>query len=115
MSMREETRRRLSRALWIERLRWVAIGAAVVVVMAAVLTFTTLDSQTTRRTLPAVVEHVDTLNSKNASQGVTVAVKLEDGREINVIMLRTRHPTAGDEVEIVEHKHATGRITYTFK
>lgn len=115
MAMRDETRRRLDQAILRERLRWVAIGVGIAIFMAAAFAYTTYDSATTDRRIAGTIVDVETLNSKAAALGLTVAVKLDDGRQINVIMLRTRDPHVGDPIEVVEHTHATGRLTFTYK
>jgi hypothetical protein len=113
--MREETRRRLDRAIWRDRLRWAGVGVAIVFALCAAFAYTTWDARTVDRRVAGTIFDVETLNSKNASQGLNVGVKLEDGRQIQVIMLRSREPHVGDPVEVVEHTHGTGRLTFTYK
>jgi hypothetical protein len=37
------------------------------------------------------------------------------GRRVSVMALKTTDPHVGDHVEITEHRHHTGRITYSWK
>lgn len=113
--MRKETKRRLDQVL--RRERWKKVGwvAAAVVGVAAVLVLTDLDARVDNRAVAGVVERVGTLNSKNAAQGLEVDVALENGHHVQVIALRTTDPHVGDHVSIVEHRHGTGRVTYTWK
>jgi hypothetical protein len=55
------------------------------------------------------------LNSKDASRAVTVDVELDDGRHVTVIALKTTDPHVGDHVLVSEHRHRTGRVTFTWK
>jgi hypothetical protein len=113
--MRAETRRRLDQMLWRQRLKYAGIGAAVVLVLAAMFWFTDLDTKVVDRNVAGTIEQVGPVNSKNASQGLAVDVKLDDGRHVQVIALRSREPHVGERVEVVEHRHGTGRVTFTYK
>jgi hypothetical protein len=113
--MREETRRRLDRALWRDRLQKVGIAAAVMAVLIAVIVLTDLDTAVEDRRVPGVVEHIGVLNSKNTAAAVTVDVKLDDGRHVTVIALKTSEPHVGDHVTVAEHRHGTGRVTFTWR
>jgi hypothetical protein len=42
-------------------------------------------------------------------------VKLDDGRLAHVMVLKTTDPHIGDHVQIAEHVHGTGRVTFTWK
>jgi len=68
--------------------------------------------------VPATVTAVAPLNIKSTrlvEEGLSVEVALLDGRHVNVMALKTTHPHVGDHVEIIEHRHHTGRITYSWK
>jgi hypothetical protein len=40
---------------------------------------------------------------------------LDSGRRVNVLVLKTTDPHVGDHVQITEHRHHTGRVTYSWK
>jgi hypothetical protein len=40
---------------------------------------------------------------------------LDSGKRVNVLVLKTSHPHIGDHVQIAEHRHHTGRITYSWR
>lgn len=116
--MREETRKKLERALWMRRLKWLGAGLAAAVAMAGVFMLESLDMTVENRPVHGVVERVGPLlgvGFKAATQGLSVDVKLDDGRRVNVMALKTTNPHAGDNVQIAEHVHGTGRVTYSWK
>ncbi len=114
--MREETRKKLERTLWIERAKIAGIGLAVVLAIAAVFELENLDLAVTDTRVSGVVQDVDPLVSKtSAATGVNVGVKLPDGRLIRVVALKEHTPEVGANLEITEHHHATGRVTYTLR
>jgi hypothetical protein len=81
--MREDTRKRLERAIWADRLKKTGIDPM--------------------------------LASNGNANGETLHVKLDDGRAINILALKSRHIKNGDHIEVTEHHHATGRVTHTLK
>jgi len=116
--MREETRRRLARTLWLERLKWIAGGAAVLLFVAAGMWFTGLDASVETHHVAGVVEKIGPLNTTSTAaveQGLSVEVKLDDGRHANVMVLKASDPHVGDHVEIAEHRHGSGRVTFSWK
>ena len=114
--MREETRKKLNQMLWRERAKKVAAGLAIIAAIGGVLGLENLDLKITDSRVAGVIETVDPLVSKGTTgQGVTVGVKLDDGRHVRVIEERARDPHIGERIEITEHRHATGRVTHTFK
>lgn len=116
--MREETRRKLERQLWMQRLKWAGAGTAVLAAIGVVFWFTGLDASIETRHVPGVVQHIGPLNgttTMSIEQGLSVDVKLEDGRLANVMVLKTHEPHVGDHVEIAEHVHGTGRVTFSWK
>jgi hypothetical protein len=54
-------------------------------------------------------------STKAIEDGLAVDVKLEDGRVVHVMALKTTDPHIGDHIEIAEHIHGTGRITFSWK
>ena len=69
--------------------------------------------------IPATVTSVGPLNIKNSQlieEGLSVEVALDNGgRRVSVMALKATDPHVGDHVEITEHRHHTGRITYSWK
>jgi hypothetical protein len=114
--MREETKKRLNRLLWIERAKYAAIGLAILAALGTVFEFENLDLKVSNSRVAGTVEAVDPLVSKTAAAtGVTVGVALGDGRHVRVIAEKAHAPAIGERIEITEHRHATGRVTHTFK
>ena len=115
MSMRDETRRRLERAIWLERGKWAAIALGLCLVMAGVFTFISRDHTVEDFRVPATVMSVRPLAAKSAQPGLTVDVTLADGRIIELTVNQITDPKVGAKVDITEHRHATGRRTYSWK
>jgi hypothetical protein len=116
--MRDETRRRLNRQLFVERLKWIAAGVGVLGCVAAGLWVTGLDANVETRHIAGVVEAVGPLvgaKSIAIEEGLAVDVKLADGRMAHVMALKKTDPKVGDRVEVAEHIHGTGRVTFTWK
>ena len=116
--MRDETKRRLERQLLLERLKWVGAGLTVLACLAAGLWFTGLDAAVETIPVAGVIQSVGPLNSTTTQAietGLAVDVKLDDGRVVHVMALKTRDPHVGDHVQITEHIHGTGRVTFSWK
>ncbi len=68
--------------------------------------------------VPATVVSVGPLNTTNTQaieNGLSVDVALQNGHRVTVWVLKTSHPQVGEHVEITEHRHHTGRVTYSWK
>jgi hypothetical protein len=116
--MREETRRKLERALWRQRLKHIAVGAAALVLIGAYFAYEDFDARVDNVRVPATVMAVGPLNTKSTrmvEEGLSVEVALDDGRRVSVMALKATDPHVGDHVEITEHHHHTGRVTYSWK
>lgn len=117
--MRAETRRKFERALWRERLKKIGIGAAALVLIAAYFVYEDYDGRVDNVRVPAMVTAVGPLNVRNTQlveEGLSVEVALDgNGRRVNVMALKSTGPHVGDHVEITEHRHRTGRVTYSWK
>lgn len=116
--MRVETRRKLERAIWRERLKKIAIGAAAATVIGAYFAYEDYDARVDNVRVPGEVVAIGPLNTTNTKMveaGLSVDVSLDSGRRINVMALKTSDPHVGDHVEITEHRHRTGRVTYSWK
>jgi co-chaperonin GroES (HSP10) len=111
--MREDTRRKLNQALWRERLRYVAIGLAILAAIGAIMAYQSYDLAYTDSAVQGTVVEIDPLVSKtNAADGENVEVKLDTGQLVRVIAYKSRQLKAGDKVEITARHHGTGRMTY---
>ncbi len=117
MTMREDTRKKLERALWMDRLKKAGIALAIVAGIGAVFAYENFDMVEKKTPVSGVIESIDPLVSKsaNASDAWTVGVRLDDGQHVRVIEMKDRNPKIGDRLQIVEHRHATGRVTHTLK
>lgn len=116
--MREETKKRLERLLWIERLKKLAVAVAIAGAIGVAFVYENLDATITDADVAGTIIGIDPLVTKNSvaeATGETVHVKLDTGPRIDVLALKSRHLKAGDRIQVVEHRHATGRITHTLK
>lgn len=111
--MREETRRRLDRAIFIERAKIGAMVVAGIAVITAVFEFEALDLQITDKRVAGAIEAIAPLVSKtNVADGITIEVKIDDGRHVRVVAQMDHQPHVGDRIEVTEHHHATARDAY---
>lgn len=112
--MRHETRLKIDRAIRRRRMKMAAAIAAAVAVLGGLMWLVDLDTHETRTRVAGTIESVTTPAQKGAMDGLDVAVKLDDGRHVRVLTLRSRDPHVGDHIEVTEHRHASGRTTFTF-
>jgi hypothetical protein len=113
--MREETRQRLNRAIWLDRLKRIGTVAGIAAALIGGFVLIDLDAYVEDQRVTGTVEHIGALNSKNTASALSVDVKLDDGRHVSVIALKTTDPHVGDHVTVSEHRHRTGRVTFTWK
>jgi hypothetical protein len=114
--MREDTKKRLERAIFIERMKKVGIGLGMVAIMGAVIAYQNFDLRVINTQVGGTVKEIDPLVSKtNSADGETLQVKLDSGQLVNVLALKSRNIKVGDHIDIMEHHHSTGRITHTLK
>ena len=116
--MREDTRRKFEQAIWRDRMRKVGIAAAIAVLIAGFTVLWSLDASTVNTRIPGEITHVGPLvgtSTQAAQEGLSVDVKLDAGGSVRVMALKTTDPKVGQHIEVTEHKHGTGRITYTWK
>ena len=81
--MREETRRKLERALWRERFKKIGIGAAALVLIGAYFVYEDYDARVENVRVPGTVTEVGPLNIKSTrmiEEGLSVQVALQGGR-----------------------------------
>ncbi len=114
--MREETRRRLERALWIDRAKKAGIGLAIVVAIGLAFGYEQLDLKVDNKDVGGSVTDIEPLVSKqDAADGENVVVRLDDGQLVRVLAYKSRNLKVGDKIVVVEHHHATGRVTHTLR
>ncbi len=116
--MREDTRRRLERALLLQRAKWIGGAVAVLLFVAGGFWLTGLDANVETHHVPGVVSYVGPLSgtsTKSIEEGLAVDVTLGDGRVVHVMALKTTDPHVGDHVEVAEHVHGSGRVTFSWR
>lgn len=112
--MRHETRLKIDREIRKRRMTMAAGIAAAVAALGALMWLVDLDTHETKTRVAGTIESVTTPVQKGAQDGLDVAVKLDDGRHVRVLTLRSRDPHVGDHIEVTEHRHASGRTTFSF-
>jgi len=113
--MRAETKLRLERALWRERAKWIGAGLAVCIGMAGLFAWISADHAVEKVRIPATVMNVRPMPLQTGQTGLLVDVKLPDGKSIELMVNQITDPKVGQTVEIIEHRHATGRRTHSWK
>ena len=112
--MRAETKRKLDWELRRRRLKIGALVLAAVGGIAGMLVLTDMDSRVEDHRIHAHVDRVSVPAVKGASGAVAIDVTLDNGRHVQVFALKTHEPHVGDQVDVTEHRHATGRVTYSW-
>jgi hypothetical protein len=114
--LREETRKRLERAIWLERAKYIGIGLAILTAIGLAFGYETLDLKVSNTNVAGTVTDIEPLVSKtDSANGENVIVKLDNGPLVRVLAYKSRGIKVGDKIEVVEHHHATGRVTHTLK
>jgi hypothetical protein len=114
--LREETRKRLERALWIDRAKKIGIGLAVLAAIGLAFSYEEFDLKVENKDVPGTVTDIEPLVSKqDAADGENVIVRLEGGQLVRVLAYKSRGLKIGDKIQVVEHHHATGRVTHTLR
>lgn len=114
--MREETRKRLERAIWIERAKKAGIAAAIVAAIGLAFEYENLDLNVTNTDIAGVVTDIEPLVSKQSSaDGENVIVKLDGGQTVRVLAYKSRGLKVGDKIQVIAHHHGTGRVTHTLR
>ena len=116
--MREEIRLKFDRQLRIARLKRVALGVAAAAFVAGGLWISGLDASIETHRVAGVVEAVGPIvggSSVATEHGLAVDVLLHDGRHVHVTASKATDPHVGDTVDIAEHVHGTGRVTYSWR
>jgi hypothetical protein len=115
--MRDETRRRLDRALLRQKLKWIALAVGAVAIGAGLIYLEDLDSRVTAtHRLDGTVVYVGPLVGKYqavvAEKNLQVDVRLADARVAHLLTPRAKVPKIGEHVTVAEHVHGTGRRTF---
>jgi hypothetical protein len=116
--MRTETKSKLDRLLFMRKVKWAAAGFGLAVLMGTGLYLSGLDATVDDRRIAGVIEKVGPYNGTNnqgVQNGLAVDVRLDDGREAHVLVLKSSAPAVGERVEVTEHHHGSGRTTYSWK
>jgi len=113
--MREDVKRRLDRAIWLQRAKWIGTGLACLAGLALMFVWISKDSEVENVRVPATIMTVGLIPGKNVQNGLQVGVELTDGKHVTVLVNQITDPKVGQKVEITEHRHATGRRTYSWK
>jgi len=116
--MREETRLKLERQIWLQRAKKIGIGLGAAAVIGLFFLYEDYDAHVDNVRVPATVVSIGPLNTTNTQaieNGLSVDVALENGHRVNVMVLKATDPHVGDHVQITEHRHRTGRLTYSWK
>jgi hypothetical protein len=115
--VRDDVRRRLDRAIWLERAKYIGIALGVLATIGLAFGYETLDLKVDNKQVPGKVTDIEPLVSKSsaAAEGENVIVQLDHGPLVRVLAYKSRHLKIGDEIQVMEHHHATGRVTHTLK
>jgi hypothetical protein len=116
--VRDDVRRRLDRAIWLERAKYAAIAFSVLAAIGLAFGYETLDLKVDNKEVPGKVTDIEPLVTKSSTaeaQGENVIVQLDHGPLVRVLAYKSRGLKIGDKIEVVEHHHATGRVTHTLK
>lgn len=113
--MRHETRLKLDRQIRLRRMRMLGIAAAIIIAVGAGFLLVDLDAHESKLKVGGIIDKVATYAGKGAMDGVEIGVKLDDGRHVTVLAHRARDPHVGDHIEVTEHRHLTGRTTFTLR
>ena len=112
--MRVETKRKLDWELRRRRLKIGALALAAVIGVAGMLFLTDLDARVEDHRVAGRVDQVSVPAVKGASSAVAVDLTLDNGKHIQVFALKSHEPHVGDHVNVTEHRHGTGRVTYSW-
>jgi Na+-translocating ferredoxin:NAD+ oxidoreductase RnfG subunit len=116
--MRSDTKAKLDSALRLQWLKRGAMALGFLAVMAGGLWYTGLDASVTNQRVKAVVDEVlpaAGMSTQVVENAVVAWVKIEGGQRVQVIVLKANEPKVGDQIEITQHVHGTGRVTYSWK
>lgn len=113
--MRYETRLKLDRAIRMRRLKMAGAALAALAFIGAGFLLVDLDSHETATKVTGTIDNVHTFAGKGAMDGLEIGVRLDDGRHVTVLASKSRDPHVGDHIEVTEHRHLSGRTTFTLR
>ena len=99
-----------------DRAKKLGIALAVVGAIGLAFGYETLDLSVSNSDVQGTVTDIEPLVSKqNSADGENFIVKLDAGQLVRVLAYKSRGIKIGDHIQVVEHHHATGRVTHTLK
>jgi hypothetical protein len=114
--LRDETRRRLNRVIWLERAKYIGIGLAIVAAIGVAFAYEALDQKVDNKEVAGYVTDIEPLVAKGTTgAGENVIVRLDSGSIVRIVAYKSSGIKVGDKIEVMEHHHATGRVTHTLK
>jgi hypothetical protein len=116
--LRDDTRKRLDRLIWLQRAKIASGFLAACLLIGAGFWLENLETTVENKKVGGVVTGIGPFSVPGATgraDGLSVDIALDDGRHARVVALKTANPKVGDHVEIAEHIHATGRHTFTWR
>jgi hypothetical protein len=116
--MRDETRKRLDRLIWLRRAKIIGGLLLACGVVAGGFALESLEATVDHKTVGGTITAVGPSSvpgNTGLADGLGVDVTLDDGRHAHVVALKAASPKVGEHVEIAEHIHGTGRHTFTWK
>ncbi|MEZ5854509.1 MAG: hypothetical protein R3D67_07055 [Hyphomicrobiaceae bacterium] len=117
--MREETRKRLDRALLARKLKWAGLTVAAVLATGVAIYVKNIDDVVETRAVDGVVVFVGPLVGKYravvARNNLEVDVKLDDTHTARLLAPKGSAPKVGDHIKVADQIHGTGRHTYRWK
>lgn len=113
--MRHETRLKLDQQLRRQRLKWAAAAVALMLFVGGGFMLIDLDAHQTTVPVHGRIESVTALPVKGATGAVDVVVRLDDGRRVHVAAHASSKTKIGEDIDVTEHRHASGRTTFTVR
>ena len=92
------------------------MALAVVAAIGMAFGYETLDLAVSDTNVDGTVTDIEPLVSKqNSADGENVIIRLANGSVVRVLAYKSRRIHIGDQIQVVEHHHATGRVTHTLR
>jgi hypothetical protein len=114
--VKEEAKRRLDRMILMQRLKYVAIGGAVLLALGAFAVFEAWEADRHVDKVTGMIEVHGTVGSSqrafNRNGGFTMHVQLDDGSWVNASSMLGNIPYDGEKLTLKEYTHASGRKDY---
>ncbi|MFN3868577.1 MAG: hypothetical protein ACK4MF_05870 [Hyphomicrobiaceae bacterium] len=98
-----------------QRLKWAAAAIALLVAIGGGFMLIDLDAHQTTANVHGRIESVSPMAVKGPSGALDVVVALDDGRRVHVVARASSKPSIGTGIDVTEHRHATGRTTFTVR